>query len=137
MYLIMDGLLVIRFKGFNCYVTAKRWAKQCGNHFYLFLPAHDVAQLVQVGGAEVNVVAVAALHVLVNAVQVQCVQVQELLLQHGSTQGRSLHSSHLIQGAFCHHTAAIHPPSAQGSPAAGVQPLNYAVKYNRFVSIHI
>lgn len=39
-------------------------------------PAHDVAQLLQVGGGEVPVVAVAPLHVLLNAVQVHRVHVQ-------------------------------------------------------------
>lgn len=43
-------------------------------------PAHDVAQLLQVGGCEVPVVAVAPLHVLLDAVQVHCVQVQQLRL---------------------------------------------------------
>lgn len=43
-------------------------------------PAHDVAQLLQVGGREVPVVAVAPLHVLLDAVQVHCVQVQQLRL---------------------------------------------------------
>lgn len=43
-------------------------------------PAHDVAQLLQVGGCEVPVVAVAPLHVLLDAVQVHRVQVQQLWL---------------------------------------------------------
>lgn len=47
-------------------------------------PAHDVAQLLQVGGREVPLVAVTPLHVLLDAVQVHRVQVQELRLQ---TQG--------------------------------------------------
>lgn len=36
-------------------------------------PAHDVAQLLQVGGGEVAVAPVTALDVLIDAVQVQCV----------------------------------------------------------------
>lgn len=43
-------------------------------------PAHDVAQLLQVGGREVPVVAIASLHVLLNAVQVHRVQVQQFWL---------------------------------------------------------
>lgn len=45
------------------------------------LPAHDVAQFLQVSRGEVPVVPVAPLYVLVNPMQVQSVQVQELLLQ--------------------------------------------------------
>ena len=103
-------------------------AKQCGHSFWL-LPAHDVAQLVQVGGAEVAVVAVAALHVLVDAVQVQRVQVQQLLLQHGSTQGRSLPAAcSAYHKASCHHRGGSHPAAAQESPAAAGQPFNYTVR---------
>lgn len=39
-------------------------------------PAHDVAELLQVGRGEVPVVAVTPLHVLLNAVQVDGVHVQ-------------------------------------------------------------
>lgn len=43
-------------------------------------PAHDVTQLLQVGGSEVPVVAVTPLHILLDAVQVHRVQVQQLWL---------------------------------------------------------
>ena len=60
--------------------TGPRWRHQCalaagGSR------AHDVAQLVEVGDGEVGVVAVAPLHVLVDAVQVDRHVVQQLLLQ--------------------------------------------------------
>ena len=44
------------------------------------LRAHDVAQLVQIGGSEVVVVAVASLHVLVDPVQIEAVRFEELRL---------------------------------------------------------
>lgn len=49
-------------------------------------PAHDVPQLLQVGGCEVPVAAVTPLHVFLNAVEVHCVQVQEFRLWAGGGQ---------------------------------------------------
>lgn len=62
-------------------------------------PAHDVPQLFQVGGREVPVAAVTALHVLLDAVQVDGVQVQELRLQ-APRRGRreQLHASSSQRG---------------------------------------
>lgn len=55
---------------------------QCVPAALRVLPAHDVAQFFQVGRSKVPVVSIAALDVLFNAVQIQCVQVQKFLLKY-------------------------------------------------------
>ncbi len=44
------------------------------------LPAHDITQFLQVGRREITVVSVTSLDVFVNAVQIKCVKVHQLLL---------------------------------------------------------
>ncbi len=51
-----------------------------GSHGDEYSRAHDIAQLVEVLRGEVAVVAVAALHVLIDAVQVQSHVLQQLRL---------------------------------------------------------
>ena len=51
------------------------------NGIVFILPAHDVAQFLQVGRGKVPVVSVTPLDILLNAVQVHRVHVQKLLLQ--------------------------------------------------------
>ncbi len=45
------------------------------------LPAHDITQFLQVGRREITVVSVTSLDVFVNAVQIKCVKVHQLLLR--------------------------------------------------------
>lgn len=47
----------------------------------MLIPAHDVAQFLQVGRGEVPVVPVTALDILIYTVQIQGVQVQKFLLK--------------------------------------------------------
>lgn len=54
------------------------------NHLCSRLPAHDVAQLLQVGCGEVVIVAVAALHVFVYPMEVEGDCVQQLDLHTGN-----------------------------------------------------
>ena len=73
-------------------------------------PAHDVPQLLQVGGCEVPVVAVTPLYVLLDAVQVHRVQVQELWLRAPRRGGKEQSHPSSSQG----RKEQSHPSSSEG-----------------------
>lgn len=89
---------ILRGQGASCRGCSASWAPHNPHHCPPTLPtapqpAHDAAQLLQVGRSEVPVVAVTPLHVLLDAVQVHRVLVQPLRLQAPSREGKKSHPS--------------------------------------------